>query len=251
MLGEWKHQVDELAERFRTAEPYPVLVIDGFLEPEAAEALLSEFPAISAMKKSGDYIFGEKYESAALAGAGAATKGYHDLLLSDEFADVLKRLTGRELFVDSSFHGGGFHQGGDGSYLDTHVDFNIHPDHSDWLRVLNILLFLNKDWKEDFGGDLLLRTDPSAEPRAIAPLFNRGVIMVTDDHTYHGYHRMTLPPGTTRKSIAAYAYEPIAVGSIRARTTSWAPEGAGLVKRTLGRHWGELASLRHRARSKG
>jgi hypothetical protein len=246
MLGPWIHRVDELAAEFAAAEPFPALVLDGFVTDEVAEGLVAEFPAIDAMARSNDYIFGDKRESPTLASAGPTVQRYHDLLLSPEFADLLSRLTGRTLFVDSSFHGGGFHQGGNGSFLDTHVDFNIHPHHDDWLRVLNILLYLNKDWQPEFDGSLLIRSDPAAEPRSIAPLFNRGVVMLTSDHTYHGYRRMTLPPGVTRKSIAAYAYELIPVGSLQMRTTSWAPEDGGIVKRSLAKHWTGLAGTRDR-----
>ena len=84
------------------------------------------------------------------------------------------------------------------------------------------------------------------EPRSVPPLFNRGVVMLTGDDTYHGYRRMTLPPGDTRKSVAAYAYELIPTGSLRARTTSWAPEDAGILKRTLARNWTSLAATRDR-----
>jgi hypothetical protein len=244
MLGSWVDRVDELAAEFSSAKPFPVLVLDGFVTDEVAEGLLAEFPAIDAMARSNDYMFADKRESATLANAGPTCKRYHDLLLSEEFAGILGRLTGRTLFVDSSFHGGGFHQGGNGSYLDTHVDFNIHPHHEDWLRVLNMLLYLNKDWKPEYDGSLLIRSDPAQEPRSIAPLFNRGVIMLTSDHTYHGYRHMTLPQGVTRKSIAAYAYELIPVGSLRMRTTSWAPEDAGIVKRSLAKHWTGLAAAR-------
>jgi hypothetical protein len=107
------------------------------------------------------------------------------------------------------------------------VDFNIHPDHKDWLRVLNVLLYLNKDWPAEYGGSLLIRTGPKDEPRAIAPLFNRCVMMLTSDNTYHRFRKMSLPPDRTRKSIAGYAYELIDEGSRKARTTSWAPEDGG------------------------
>jgi hypothetical protein len=253
MLGSWVNRVDELAGEFKSAQPFPMVVLDGFVTDELANGLVAEFPSIEGMARTNDYIFGDKRQSSDLSEAGPATKRYHDLLLSDEFAAILSRLTGgRPLFVDASFHGGGFHQGGDGSYLDTHVDFNIHPQHDDWLRVLNILLYLNKDWKPTYDGSLLVRTDPKDEPRSVAPEFNRGVIMLTSDNTYHGYRRMTLPPGVTRKSIAAYAYERIEVGSTRARTTSWAPEGAGFVKRNLAKHWTELAATKDKVlRRKG
>lgn len=245
MLGSWVNRVDELADEFKTAEPFPLVVLDGFVTGEVADALIAEFPSVEGMARTNDYIFGDKRQESNIGEAGPVTKRYHDLLLSDEFAAILSRLTGgRPLFVDSSFHGGGFHQGGNGSFLDTHVDFNIHPHHEDWLRVLNILLYLNKDWKPEYDGSLLVRTDPKNEPRSVPPLVNRGVIMLTADNTYHGYRKMTLPPGVTRKSIAAYAYEEIPVGSTRARTTSWAPEDAGLVKRSLARHWTELAATK-------
>lgn len=245
MLGSWINNVDELANEFKSAEPFPLVILDGFLADDVAEALIAEFPSVEAMARTNDYIFGDKRQESNLAAAGPTTSRYHELLLSPEFADILGRLSGgRKLFVDSSFHGGGFHQGGDGSFLDTHVDFNIHPHHQDWLRVLNILLYLNKDWKPEYDGNLLIRNDPKKEPRSVAPLFNRAVIMLTDDNTYHGYRKMSLPPGVTRKSIAAYAYEQIEVGSMRTRTTSWAPEDGGIVKRNLAKHWTELVAAK-------
>jgi hypothetical protein len=245
MLGSWAEHTAELAADFKGAEPFPMVVIDGFVTDDAAEALVAEFPPVDGMTRSNDYMFGDKRESPTIGSGGPTTKRYHDLLLSDEFAALLGRLAGgRTLFVDPSFHGGGYHQGADGSFLDTHVDFNIHPHHDDWLRVLNILLYLNKDWKPEYDGSLLVRTDPKNEPRSVAPLFNRGVIMLTSDNTYHGYRKMSLPDGVTRKSIAAYAYELIPVGSTRARTTSWAPEDGGLIKRSLAKHWTGLAATR-------
>jgi 2OG-Fe(II) oxygenase superfamily len=246
IFGSWLHDVDRLAADFSSARPFPVVVLDGFVADDVAAELLAEFPSIDGMARSNDYIFADKRVSPTLTNAGPAARLLHDALLSAEFAGILSRLAGRTLFVDSSFHGGGFHQGGDGSYLDTHVDFNIHPRHENWLRVLNVLLYLNEDWDPGYGGSLLIRSEPTQEPRAIAPLFNRGVVMLTSDNTYHGYRRMTLPPGVTRKSIAAYAYELIEPGSRRTRTTSWAPEGGNILKRSLAKHWTDLAAARDR-----
>jgi 2OG-Fe(II) oxygenase superfamily len=246
VLGAWTRKRCELSGEFAAADPFPLVVLDGFVGDDVAEGLLREFPPITGMARSHDYVFGDKRESAALAGRGPTSKLFHDTLLSPEFAEILSGIAGRNLFVDPSFHGGGFHQGGDGSFLDTHVDFNIHPHHDDWLRVLNVLLYLNRDWPPDYGGDLLVRRDPAQQPRSIAPIFNRGVIMLTSGDTFHGYRRMSLPPGVTRKSIAAYAYELVPAGSLRTRTTSWAPEEAGMIKRSLARHWTGLAATKDR-----
>ena len=234
------------AAEFENGDPFPLVVIDGFLEEGFADRLLSEFPSLESMTKSKDYVFGDKREEAGFKDFGPACGEYYDYLLSAEFAGIISEITGRKLFMDPSFHGGGFHQSGDGGHLDTHVDFNIHPKHKDWLRVLNVLLYLNKDWPPGYDGCLLIRTDPKNEPRAIEPLFNRAVFMLTSDNTYHGFRKMSLPPGVTRKSIAGYAYELIKEGSLKARTTSWAPEDGGIVKKTLAKHWTGLSAAKNK-----
>lgn len=237
MFNSWIDRGAALADEFRGASPFPVLVIDDFLDTSTAEKLLAEFPAPDAMPKSRDYMFGDKRELSSVAEQGATCRAFYDAVMGEEFRAFLCALTGKELFVDPAFHGGGFHQSGDGGYLDTHVDFNVHPLHPDWLRTLNILLYLNKDWKPEYDGRLLIKSRQDEEPRAIEPLFNRGVIMVSDDRAYHGFKRMTLPPGVTRKSVATYAYQNIEAGSARARTTGWAPEDATAMKRAIARHY--------------
>jgi len=248
MLGEWaKGDISALAAEWAAGDPFPILVIDNFLEESFADQLLSEFPKLDEMGRTKDYMFGDKREEADFAKAGPASKAYYDYLLSDEFAQIISTVTGgRKLFVDPAFHGGGFHQGGNGSFLDTHIDFNVHPKHSTWLRVLNILLYMNKDWPAEYDGCLLIRTDPKNKPRAIEPKFNRCAFMFTSDNTFHGYRKMTLPEGVTRKSLAGYAYELIDEGSIKARTTAWSPEEGGVVKKTLARHWTGLAAAKNK-----
>jgi hypothetical protein len=244
MLGPWLERLPEMAEAFRTAQPFPLLQIDGFLKENVADALLAEFPSIDGMAKSNDYVFGDKRQETALGEAGPVCRQLRDFFLSDEFAEMISEITGHKLFVDASLHGGGFHQGANGSFLDMHLDFNIHPRHEDWFRMLNILLYMNKDWPPEFGGELLVRANPTDEPRQIAPLFNRCVIMLTSDYTYHGYRKMTLPPGVTRKSIAVYAYELIDAGSADKRTTEWVPETGGIAKRVLAKYWSRGAAAK-------
>ncbi|TKJ18787.1 2OG-Fe(II) oxygenase [Blastococcus sp. CCUG 61487] len=237
MFNEWIDRGEELAVQFRSAEPFPHLIIDDFLDVETAENLLAEFPSPDAMPKSRDYVFGDKHELSSVAEQGPTSKAFYDALMSDKFKQFISTLTGKDLFVDPAFHGGGFHQSGDGGFLDTHVDFNMHPLHSNWLRTLNVLYYVNKDWKPEYDGRLLVKTSPDAEPIAIEPLFNRGLIMVTNERTFHGFKKMSLPPGVTRKSIATYAYELVPEGSTVARTTGWSPESAGPFKRMFARHY--------------
>jgi hypothetical protein len=244
MFNGWIDRPEDYIEQFKTASPFPLLVIDDFLDTATAEALLAEFPAQDAMPKSRDYMFGDKHELSSVAEQGPTSKAFYDALMSPQFKNFICTLTGKELFVDPAFHGGGFHQSGDGGFLDTHVDFNMHPLHSDWLRTLNILLYLNKDWKDEYDGRLMIKARPDDEPVGIKPIFNRGLLMLTDDHTFHGFKKMSLPPGVTRKSIATYSYELVPQGSITSRTTGWSPESGGTVKKSVARHYDTLVKVK-------
>jgi hypothetical protein len=246
MFNSWIDRGDELAVEFKNGSPFPLLLIDDFLDTDTAEGLLAEFPGQDAMPKSRDYMFGDKHELSSVGEQGPTSKAFYDALLGPQFQEFIRKLTGRELFVDPAFHGGGFHQSGDGGFLDTHVDFNMHPMHSDWLRVLNILLYLNKDWKKEYDGRLMVKARPDDEPRGIEPVFNRGLLMLTDDHSFHGFKKMSLPPGVTRKSIATYAYELVPEGSIDARTTGWSPEEGGTIKKAVARNYDSLVKIKTR-----
>ena len=99
MLGSWVKNVDDLAKEFSAAQPFPLVILDGFVTDEVAEGLLAEFPSIADMARSNDYMFADKRVSETLANNGPMSKRFHDLLLSDEFASILSRATGRTLFV--------------------------------------------------------------------------------------------------------------------------------------------------------
>jgi hypothetical protein len=242
----WVAEAPKLATAFHTAEPFPFLILDDFLEPEFAWQLFEEFPSLEQMPKSrsGLFMFANKHELSSIDGAGPASARYHSLVTSQFFADFLCDVTGYQLFVDPALFGGGFHQSGDGGFLDMHVDFNVHPLHSGWLRVVNILLYLNPDWREEFGGHLLLKSLLHDEPRAVAPIFNRAVIMVTNETTYHGYDRMELPPGITRRSLASYAYRRVDM-AVPVRATGWVPAGAGPFKRLVARNYNAILQAKN------
>ena len=99
------------------------------------------------------------------------------------------------------------HQIEPGGKLAVHADFNRHPRNG-IDRRLNALLYLNPDWRDEYGGHLQLwdRNMTKCEAR-IAPLFNRMVVFSTTDFSYHGHpDELTCPVGVTRKSLALYYY---------------------------------------------
>lgn len=226
---------DALRQEFKDAKPFEYVIIDNFLKAASLQAVLAAIPAPDPDKKSSDYLFAKnKFENPNFEGQQNVLVELRDELLSERFASLLSHIYGRPLFVDPTFLGGGIHQGGEGSYLDMHADFSRHPAHKDWLRELNILLYLNTDYQDAWGGHLDLVHADTHERGSIAPVANRMVFMLTKKHTLHGYKPISFPKGRYRTSLAGYAYSiDTDFEAVPDRSTMWKPEDAGLGKSLL------------------
>ena len=126
-----------------------------------------------------------------------------------------------------------------------HVDFNYHPTNENWFRNLNILLYLNKNWKPEHRGELELKNINHKLVKKIEPVFNRCVIMFTRNYTLHGYKSINFPKGEYRRSIAAYAYSMSENKDNDNRVTRWYPENAGKIKKLIGYYWPKLVKIKH------
>lgn len=237
---------DEFAATFQSAKPVRHVAIDDFLEEGFANELFADLPTPDAMPKSRDYMFSDKRELSTLDRHSAISRRLHEVFMSEEFAGFLGAIAGHEIFVDPEYVGGGFHAGAEGSFLDLHVDFNIHPVHEDWLREFNILLYLNPGWEPSWGGELILTDDPEHPTISVQPLFNRLVIMESTDKSFHGYEKIAFPSGRSRRSIAAYGYSLVEGGTVSRRTTTWVPQDAGPVKRALAKNWNWMVLTKNR-----
>jgi hypothetical protein len=198
-----------LREAYAGAQPYPHVVIDDFFEPALLERVLGEFPSPGAIDwqrfDSGREI---KLASAAEAGFGAVTRLLLYHLNSITFLDFMSSVTGiADLIPDPCYDGGGLHQIERGGKLGIHADFNKHPRYG-LDRRLNLLVYLNREWRDEYGGHLeLWDRDMQACRKRIAPHFNRVVVFGTTDFTYHGHpDALQCPPGATRKSLALYYF---------------------------------------------
>lgn len=227
---------------------FEYVVIDDFCDEDKLEMLFKAIPdpVAANINKSRDYFFAKnKYEKSKFKDYGPLFLELYDDLTSMRFEKIIGEITGEAVFIDKEFHGGGLHQGGKGSYLNMHADFNYHPINKDWFRNLNILLYLNKDWKQEFGGQLRLKNKNTGSRASVDPIFNRCVVMFTRDYTLHGYDAIDFPDGQYRRSIAAYAYSMTdSAGAVR--STTWYPEGENIVKQVIGRCWPNLVRVKNR-----
>lgn len=205
----------ELHRRFAAAKPFHYVVIDGFLESEFCRQLMNEFPAFDAHRATNERgETGRKAVVSEPACLGPAYARFDRMIRSSEFLELMSRITGiPKLLYDPEYVGGGTHENLDGQDLDPHVDFNFHPSRQ-WHRRLNLIVFFNSEWRQDWGGCLEFLSDPwtadGARPaEAVVPLANRAVIFETNEHSWHGFRRIQLPAekqDISRRSIAIYLY---------------------------------------------
>ncbi|TXB61340.1 2OG-Fe(II) oxygenase [Phaeodactylibacter luteus] len=206
--------VAQAREAFQNARPYKHIVIDDFLSADVAESLYANFPKMTQLRKHYKGLNENKSE-------GSSFGDYHT-----DFVRVLEAIKGEafiktwlepvtgiaDLVLPDDHRGAGVHQGRNGSFLDIHVDFSVHPI-LNLHRRLNLLIYLNKDWEEAYGGHLeLWNEDVSVLEKKVLVGFNRAVIFETTDTSYHGYDVINIPEDQSRKSIYSYYYSPLAEG---------------------------------------
>ncbi len=199
------------AKRYKNSVPFPNIYFEDFFNPIFLESVLNEFPDLS---KRNDVQMFENEKEKKLAGKGerhfgGATKSFMHYLNSEPFLNFLQILTGikEPLIGDPYFYGGGQHEIKRGGLLKVHADFNKHQKLG-LDRRINVLVYLNQNWKEEYGGHFEL-WDSKMEKceKKILPKFNTMAIFSTTDFSYHGHpDPLNCPEGMSRKSLALYYY---------------------------------------------
>lgn len=202
--------VNALSQKFQTAKPYKHIVIENFLNEDFANTLHANFPPLNSLAKHYHGLNEHKSEGSNFEKFNPAFSKLREALNTPETQKIIEQITGiKDIYSTNDNLGAGVHQGENGSYLDIHIDFNIHHL-EDIHRRLNLLIFLNKNWKEEYGGKLeMWNKDVTECGQAYLPSFNRCVIFETNEISYHGYSKITIPQGETRKSFYCYYYSDI------------------------------------------
>jgi 2OG-Fe(II) oxygenase superfamily len=223
----WSNRLSKLKRQFRDNQPYPHVHLKDFLEPEIAAQMAAEFPDMTTDAWT-------RYKHQNENKLGLAKREMFPLLLgevvdelnSPDFVDWLSRLTGIDgLVSDDMLEGGGLHQSGVGGFLNVHTDFSNHHYHKHWRRQVNLILYLNPGWEEQWGGALELW---DREMRncivKVPPLFNDALIFRTDEISYHGFpDPLRCPEGESRKSLALYYYTEEDGPEVKMRSTDYRP----------------------------
>lgn len=199
------------------AEPFPHAVLDDFIDTPLLAQLLAEYPPPEAPLnwrrlvthfEDGSITQINKLGFSDLTLIGPALRQIFLEMNSAPFLRFLEKLTGiKGLLPDAHLVGGGLQQSMPGAILKIHADFAHHPE--TWLdRRVNVLLFLNEGWRDEYGGNLELWTsDMSRCARSVTPIARRCVIFNTSPTSFHGVPTpLACPDGLTRKSVVLYYY---------------------------------------------
>ena len=195
--------------KYKNSKPFPYIIIDNFLEKNFANTILDSFKLNSDWI---NYTFVNNFKKYGFNDRKKMNKNLNNLfnsLASKKFTQKLKKITNiKGLFLDPKLDGGGLHQIFKGGYLNVHTDFSSHTNKPNWTRVLNILIYLNKNWKESYKGNLeLWSKDGRKKISEISPKFNRCVVFFTNKNSFHGHpEKLNCPSNVSRKSIAAYYF---------------------------------------------
>lgn len=212
-LLKMRREVDAWAKQYRENQPFPHIGIDGFFDDGLIRSLVAEYPGEFDASWNRTFLDSGTYEEQKLGldrleDFPPPIQHFVNALNSRVFVEFLERLTGIDgLIPDPHLVGGGLHMIPRGGRLAIHADFNVHKR----LRLdrrLNLLLYLNHDWKPEWGGALeLWDKDVRKKVKEYLPIANRVVVFTTTDTAYHGHpDPLTSPKGRYRRSIALYYY---------------------------------------------
>jgi len=193
---------------YKNAIPFPNIVLENFLPEDIIQEILSKFPTSNILDNFNDNKQNNKRTFNPTELESYFLKSIFNEFNSKRFLTFLEELTGiKGLIPDPDFLGGGFHETFNGGHLGIHADFNIHKRLNLYRRI-NVLIYLNNDWEDSFGGNLeLWDKKMQSNIKSIAPIMNRCVIFNTDIDSYHGHpDPLSAPDNITRKSIALYYY---------------------------------------------
>lgn len=216
--GQWTERLDELHQAFHTGKPFEHVVIHDFFSEQAIKDILEEFPDPTNKQydwKHYDNPIEQKYALNNYGDSLPRIQKVFETLQSPDMVRCLKHITGiGDLEADPHLHGAGLHAYPRNGKLDMHLDYNIHPISGKERRV-NLIIYLNDDWKEEYGGHLQLWNEDLSECTKItAPHVNTAVLFRTSDISFHGLPKPIQCPETKyRKSIAVYYVSPVALAS--------------------------------------
>lgn len=213
LFGDWINNLENLKKKFLNAKPFEHIIIPNFLNEEYAEELFNAFPEDIESGKwyKYDNPLEKKYARDDIQNFPVCLKQFFYLLSTGDITSAFSTLSNIEnLECDPYLHGAGLHAHPKDGTLHMHLDYEKHP-HIEKERRLNMILYMSKDWKEEWNGETQL-WDEKMENCVVKShvKFNTAIIFKTNEKSWHGLpEKICCPENILRKSIAYYYVSPI------------------------------------------
>ena len=240
-LAKLQQQAENLNHTYINSKPYPHLVIDDLFAPELLDRLVAEFP--KATKERDWLVWDTQHElkttSRGIEGLSTFTQIFCLWLNSQEVIKTIGQITDlNNLVGDPLFQGAGLHEMYRDGWLEMHADYTRHFS-LPLMRRLNILIYLNRDWDSNWGGELALQNPGDAQSQiSYPPLFNRTIIFPTTAKTFHGVPKtLSCPVNRSRQLLSIYYWSPVPMPlwSKAGTPLLWASEQKKNLKKLLGK----------------
>jgi 2OG-Fe(II) oxygenase superfamily len=232
--------VENLRAAYKNARPFPHVLIDNLFDNKVLDELVAEIPPMRAEKwvhENNDHL--QKYNLRSAVELGETGYQLTAFLHSASFLYFLSEMTGIwNLLPDPYLQGSGYHMIPKGGSFDIHADRNTAYE-TGLTRRLSLIVYLNKDWKHEYGGQLeLWDTSGTRCEVVVEPLFNRTIIFEITDKNFHGVPAtVACPDGRARTCFVIY-YHTVGAGGkmdVVPHTSIYAPNFYRKEKFSLGK----------------
>lgn len=135
-----------------------------------------------------------------------------DKMCENDFINKLKDIFKIEdIEADTTLHGSGLHYHPRYGRLNMHLDYEKHPILENKQRRLNIIFYLNDEWKSEWNGATeLWDANMSKCVTKCYPAKNRAIIFETTELSWHGVpDKIMCPEKFYRKTLALYYISPL------------------------------------------
>lgn len=179
--------------------------IDDLLPDEIARRISAAFPATSEMRLM-DTFREKKHTSKSLDKFDPIISDITFAFQDKRVIECVAELTGiKDAVGDPHLYAGGLSAMSRGHFLNPHID-NSHDGEQKNYRVLNLLYYVTPEWFPENGGNLELWDADVTKPIEVHSLFNRLVLMSTNDKSWHSVNEVKVDG--IRRCVSNYYFSP-------------------------------------------
>jgi hypothetical protein len=216
-FGDWINNIDHYNKKFNDKVEgldNRFVLIDNFLNESFISELSNNFPKDYDNK---NWFFYEnplevKYLNSSINTFPEPLKNIFYILSTNQMVNIFSRITDiEELEYDPTLYGSSIQSTPKYGRLNIHLDYEKHPLIENKERRLNIILYLNKTWKDEWKGDTELWDDNMTKCVVSQKIkYNSAILFETNNTSWHGVpEKLLCPDNESRKTIAYYYISPL------------------------------------------